>query len=236
MLSLAYREEAWKPRRMAGTDDFVQQQRRRDGAALRILRQRAGLTQEQAAERAEIGVQSWQNYEVGRRGLDRPKLERVTAALGSSPEEHALEVAKLAEVDRAQSARGLEERSRPFTLPLGGVAYGGAHRPAVYDMSEPEVIDFAAYFTANDRVLRLAGMSMYPYADEGGFVTYNLRKPPRRGQGCVIEMNNGSYLVKRFERFTDATLHVTELYPEERPLEFPLSDVRGVYAIGLRGD
>lgn len=236
MLSVALREDAWIPRRMAGPDDFIQQQRRRDGLALKILRQRSGMSQERAAERAEIGVQSWQNYEVGRRGMDAAKLDRVTAAIGSSAEEHALEVAKLSDAERVQTSRGFEDRARPFALPLGGIAYGGTNRPAVYDMSEPEVIDFAAYFTANDRVLRLAGMSMYPYADEGGFVTYNLRKPPRRGYGCVIEMKSGAYLVKRFERFEDDTLHVTELHPEEKPLQIALDEVRGVYAIGLRGD
>lgn len=221
---------------MAGSEDIIHQQRRRDGLALKILRNRSGLSQEVAAERAQIGVQSWQNYEVGRRGMDAGKIAKVTAAVGSSPEEHALEVAKLSDADRVQHSRGMEDRSRPFALPLGGVAYGGANRPAIYDMSAPEVIDFAAYFTANDRVLRLAGMSMYPYADEGGFVTYNVRKPPRRGQGCVIEMKAGSYLVKRFERIDAETLHVTELYPTERALEFALAEVRGIYAIGLRGD
>lgn len=221
---------------MAGPEDVIQHRRRIDGLALKILRKRSGASQEAAAERAQIGVQSWQNYEVGRRGMDAVKLAKVTAAVDSSPEEHALEVAKLSEADRAHHSRGMEDRSRPFSLPLGGVAYGGANRPAVYDMGEPEVIDFAAYFTANDRVLRLAGMSMYPYADEGGFVTYNLRKPPRRGYGCVIEMKDGAYLVKRFERFADDILHVTELYPEERALTFPLQDIRGVYAIGFRVD
>jgi hypothetical protein len=49
-------------------------------------------------------------------------------------------------------------------------------------------------------------------------------------------MLDGSYAVKRFERMDDETLYVTELWPRERELTFALSEVRGVYAIGLRGD
>ena len=77
---------------------------------------------------------------------------------------------------------------------------------------------------------------MYPYAEPGGFVTYNPRQPARRGHGCVIEMKDGSKLVKRYEHHDAETLTVTELWPEEKQLTIPLADVAGVYAIGLRGD
>lgn len=130
----------------------------------------------------------------------------------------------------------MSERGRDMALPVGGIAHGGALRPNLYDDGgEAEVIDFAQYFTAGTQVLRLAGMSMVPYAEPGGFVTYNVRQPARRGQGCVIEMADGSYAVKRFERMDDNHLYVTELYPKERELTFDLAEVKGVYAIGLRG-
>ena len=107
----------------------------------------------------------------------------------------------------------------------------------MYDLvEEPEIVDFADYFAHGTRVLRLGGMSMVPYAEPGGFVTYNPRRAARRGHGAVIQMKNGSYQVKRFDRIADGKLIVTELYPEERELEFDLNEVEGVYAIGLRGD
>ncbi len=122
-------------------------------------------------------------------------------------------------------------------LPVGGVAHGGATAPNLYDDGgEAEVIDFARFHSAGNLVLKIAGMSMVPYAEPGSFVTYNVRQPPRRGQGCVIQMKDGSYLVKRFERMDDDTLYVTELYPVERALTYPLVEVQGVFAIGLRGD
>lgn len=237
MSSLAALSEPWLSRRMAGIEDPQAQRRRIMGSALKIIRKRAGLSQEAAAASAGIHTQSWRNYELGNRDMDNPTLARVTAAVGSNPEEHALEMARLTPSRDPGVGYGLAERGRIMQLPVGGIAHGGALRPNIFDDGgEAEVIDFARFFAPGTQVLRLAGMSMVPYAEPGGFVTYNTRQPARRGHGCVIEMLDGSYAVKRFERIDDETLDVTELYPEERPLEFALSTVKGVYAIGLRGD
>jgi len=227
---------------MVDTSAHERQERELAGAALKILRKRAGLTQEAAVGQAQgISLPSWKNYEWGKRAMDAPTLARAVAALGATVEAHQLEVARLSRptsADRNESGfMGVQDRGRPMALPVGGIAHGGALRPNLFDDGgQAEVIDFASYFAPGTRVLRLGGMSMVPYAEPGGFVTYNPRQPARRGQGAVVEMLDGSYMVKRFERMDAETLYVTELYPEERGLTFPLADVRGVYAIGLRGD
>lgn len=243
MLSLAVRSEPWIPVRMVDTTEHDRLARERAGAALRILRKRAGMTQEDAAGAADrISLPSWKNYERGLRFMDNPTLARALRAIGATPDEHALEMQRLAGPaafpDHPDTIRpGMEERGRVMSLPVGGIAYGGALRPNVYDDGgEAEVIDFDRFFAPGTRVLRLGGMSMVPYAEPGGFVTYNPRQPAKRGHGCVIEMKDGSYAVKRFERMDDQDLIVTELYPEERELKIALRDVQGVYAIGLRGD
>ena len=225
---------------MAGTRDLLDDEKARAGAALKILRKRAGLSGEAAALEAGLHPQTWRNYENGRRMMDAATLAKVTRAVNATPEDHAMEMARLpgatAPAERS-FASGLEERGRVLQLPVGGYAFGGAARPAMYDLvEEPEVVDFADYFAAGTRVLRLGGMSMVPYAEPGGFVTYNPRRLARRGQGAVIQMKDGSYQVKRFERIVGDRLIVTELYPEERELEFDMAEVEGVYAIGLRGD
>lgn len=213
--------------------------REKAGLALRILRKRAGITQEEAVGRAVgISITSWKNYEKGARSMSTPILARALQAIGATAEEHQLEVARMSASLQSPSfaPSGMAERGRVMALPVGGIAHGGALRPNLYDDGgEAEVIDFAQYFTPGTQVLRLAGMSMVPYAEPGGFVTYNVRQPARRGQGCVIEMADGSYAVKRFERMDDDHLYVTELYPKERELTFDLAEVKGVYAIGLRG-
>ncbi|MFN4288924.1 MAG: helix-turn-helix domain-containing protein [Brevundimonas sp.] len=209
--------------------------RQRIGAALRILRQRAALSQEELAHRVGIHHQSLRNYETGKRAVDDALLARLLEATGHDHDALQAEMRNLEPAPAPEPSR--LPASPVVVLPVGGVAHGGGLHPNVYDGgSEAEVIDFAEFFKPGTRVLRLAGMSMYPYADSGGFVTYNPRHPARRGQGCVIEFNDGAFAVKRFERMDAESLHVTELYPVERELTFPLSEVRGVYAIGLRGE
>lgn len=49
--------------------------------AIKKARIAAGLTQEQAAEKASIKVQSWQKYEYGERTPKDDMLERIAAVL-----------------------------------------------------------------------------------------------------------------------------------------------------------
>lgn len=234
MVALTF--ERWPTHRMVDTSSYEAAERARAGAALKILRKRSGLSQEKAASIAGIGTQTWQNYEVGRRGMDLGMLGRVTSAIGATVEEHALIMARTASPDTRPASAGFAERQRSFEIPVGGIAYGGAPRQQFND-GEADIIDFSAFFKPTSRVLRNDGMSMWPYAKPGGLVTYDLRVPPKRGEGCVVELNDGSYLLKLFQRYEGDALIVSEIYPEERELDpIPLQDVRGVYAIGLRGD
>jgi transcriptional regulator with XRE-family HTH domain len=242
MLSLAVTNRPWPKPAMTGLKDREAQERRRKGLALKALRRRLGITQERAAGDYGATVQAWQLYEQGKRHFSDPKLARLLEALGASSVDFQLELAKIPEDEVATAPRGgavglyhVSDVAAPFQLQVEGVAHGGGMRPNVYDDGQAEVIDFSRFFTPGTRVLRLDGMSMYPYAEPGGFVTYNPRHPAKRGEGCVIAFNDGGFAVKRFERFEGEALVVTEVYPEERELRIPLSEVAGVYAIGLRG-
>lgn len=239
MSSLAARREAWISGYMTGPDVHAEE-RQRSAAALKILRKRADISQEEAAAAAGIHTQSWRNYENAKRAITTPLLAQLTSAIGSSPEEHALEMVKLKAPNEGRAfAAGLAERASSFQLKVGGVVHGGGARPAVFDNgSEPEIIDFARYLESGMRALRMDGMSMFPYAEPGDFIAYNVRRHPRRGTGCVIEMLDGSYNLKRFERYEadGAHLIVSELWPEERELPpIPMTDVKGVYPVELRG-
>lgn len=224
-------------------DDFRERQaneRRRMGLALKALRQRLGVSQGAAAAAAGFSdYKAWQNYEAGNRNISVPKLNKLLEALNADREEFEEQLARLpdAEAQLAVRTRSLEERStRPYTLPFAGLAHGGPLRPNVFDGRDDEAVSLERFFAPGTRILRLEGMSMYPYAEPGGFVTYNPNQPARRGHGCVVEQTDGARLVKRFERYTEDSVIVTELYPVEREMQIPLRDVVGVYAIGLRGD
>lgn len=239
MQLVARKIEPWSHRPMDAFRDQEAADRRRKGLALKALRTRLGVSQGAAAEAAGFSsYKAWQNYEAGERKFSEPKLITLLLALNADREEFDLQLARIPEdAGRPVQPRTFVEReARPYDLPFSGLAHGGALRPNVSDQEEAEVIDLSRFFTPGTRILRLDGMSMYPYAEPGGFVTYNPRQPARRGHGCVIEMKDGSKLVKRYEHHDAETLTVTELWPEEKQLTIPLADVAGVYAIGLRGD
>lgn len=57
------------------------------GKALRLLRKRADLTQEQAADRYGVVVNSWRRYEWGQRDLSFDKLSKLAEAIDSDRDE-----------------------------------------------------------------------------------------------------------------------------------------------------
>ena len=77
---------------------------------------------------------------------------------------------------------------------------------------------------------------MVPWAEPGEVVLFDRDRYPKRGSGCVIETKAGEYYVKLYEKSDGSTLFARELNPEERILTFPMKDLKGVYAIRLRGD
>lgn len=212
------------------------------GMALRSLRRRASdLSQAKAAANMGVGQQAWQKWEAGENdALLKSSLQRrAVAALGADWEEWQMEIARFDGILAAKSkTMGMAEAPprSAFHFPIQGLARPTPQGFEVYGDLEPDIIDLSSLLGPDTRVLRQASEEMIPYAAPGGFVTYNLRRFPRQGQGCVIEMKTGRFHVKRYERTVGDTLYVTELHPKERQLTFDMNDVAGVYAVGLRGD
>ena len=147
---------------------------RRLGEALAALRQDRNLSQAQAGERVGMTSQGWGLYEAGKRpGLFRPDVQRrLTAALGSSPEELALKLGSpLPPVPVAVS--GVESGGRGFSGPAPAAA---------------------------TRRLQLSNDDLAPWAASGVVLEYAPGRWPRRDQGCVIEMADGDLRVRLYER------------------------------------
>lgn len=135
------------------------------GEALAALRRERGLSQAEAGARVGMTSQGWGLYEAGRRaGLFRPDVQRrLTAALDATPEDLALLLAASPVAD-APPATGLEARGRAFI-------------PAT---------------TAPRETLRLSDDALSPWAASGVVLEYEPGRWPRRDQGCVIDMADGS--------------------------------------------
>ena len=147
---------------------------RRLGEALAALRQDRNLSQAQAGERVGMTSQGWGLYEAGKRpGLFRPDVQRrLTAAIGSSPEELALKLGSPLPPEPV-AVTGVESGGRGFSGPAPAAA---------------------------TRRLQLSNDDLAPWAASGVVLEYAPGRWPRRDQGCVIEMADGDLRVRLYER------------------------------------
>ncbi|NBW10421.1 MAG: XRE family transcriptional regulator [Caulobacteraceae bacterium] len=148
------------------------------GEALAGLRRDRGLSQAEAGARLGMTSQGWGLYEAGKRpGLFRPDVQRrLTAALDASPEDLALAAARIAaDAPVAPPARGVESSGRGWT---------GA----------------AALASASTERLQLSNDDLAPWAASGVVLEFDPGRWPRRDQGCVIDLSDGSRLIRLYDR------------------------------------
>lgn len=142
------------------------------GEALAALRRERGLSQAEAGARASMTSQGWGLYEAGRRpGLFRPDVQRrLTAALDASPEDLALGLARSASPTAPEApSTGVSSRERPWR-----------------DGSQTWR-------------LSLSTDELAPWAESGVVLEYRPGQWPRRGQGCVVEMIDGSIRARIYD-------------------------------------
>ncbi|WP_174302122.1 LexA family transcriptional regulator [Caulobacter sp. S45] len=227
---------------MSETISAEQAERQLMGRVVKQLRTRLGLTQEQCGERLGISAQAWQRYEAGGRHFTPSLIGRLGVALGVDPEEFQLERARLLEAPSmsavSATSRSVSDRGAGgLSIPVWGRVRASDRGHQVYDTGEPEqVIETSSLFGPGAGALRLAGESMIPWAEPGDLVIFDRNRHPRRGHGCVIETLNGEYYVKLYQSNAGGTLMVKEIYPEEKVINFATAEIKGYYAVRLRGD
>jgi len=147
------------------------------GEALAALRRNRGLSQAEAGARLDMTSQGWGLYEAGRRpGLFRPDVQRrLTAALDASPEDLALAAARITTDAPAPAVKGVESGGRDWT---------GALPPTP---------------VATER-LQLSNDDLAPWAASGVVLEFDPGRWPRRDQGCVIDLTDGSRLIRLYDR------------------------------------
>ena len=181
---------------------------RRLGEALAALRQDRNLSQAQAGERVGMTSQGWGLYEAGKRpGLFRPDVQRrLTAAIGSSPEELALKLGSPLPPEPV-AVTGVESGGRGFSGPAPAAA---------------------------TRRLQLSNDDLAPWAASGVVLEYAPGRWPRRDQGCVIEMADGDLRVRLYERADADGLVVRGVAGGEERID--RADTRLVSAVVARLD
>lgn len=156
--------------------------------------------------------QGWGLYEAGKRpGLFRPDVQRrLTGALDATPEDLALLV-------------GTTPAPVP---PLKAPADGLQARGRVFEAAPAEA----------RRRLQLSTDDLAPWAAAGTVLEYAPGRWPRRDQGCVIEMDDGSLRARLYVRSDETELVVRgagALLTIER---IPRARARAVAAVVARLD
>lgn len=210
-------------------------EQRLTAAILRELRKQTDRPQKVIADALGMTTQAWQKYEAGERRWKPEVIETALRALGLTREAFELERSRQLGIDR-RPASAFAEQPREF-IDVYGKGRAGPLGTEVFDVAEPiRRMDLRGLFGPRTDAIEIAGDSMTPWAEPGELVIFDRDRYPRKGSGCVVEMMDGSYFVKIYERSDGSHLFVKELYPEERTITLSKQDVRGIYAIRLRGD
>lgn len=77
--------------------------------------------------------------------------------------------------------------------------------------------------------------SMAPWCEPGEKVFFERGRHPKRLEGCVVEMRDGTRLIRLYERSGDAAIVVRRVNPDV-PETYAVSAIAGLHRIALRGD
>lgn len=204
------------PMMVVKTDEDVSE-RRLVGRALKNLRDRSGLSQEDAAEafaqiarprgKDEFTGQAWGAYETGtRKGVHAPALQaKLAAAVGANREELQLEIAKL----------------------RGG-------RPAAIVLDDRTPRPFNDFPPARTQRMTMPDDNLRPWAKSGDTIVYDVDRWPEPNEGCVLEaLDGGRKQVKLFLRADSDNFYLAEIFPERREFTLPRAEFNA-YRVAAR--
>lgn len=192
---------------MSGSDETSQA--RALGEALATLRRERGLSQAEAGQRIGMTSQGWGLYEAGKRSsLFRPDVQRrLTGALDATPEALVLHMEAAPAPAEALPLNGLSARGRTFVE--------------------------APFQT---RRLRLETDELTPWASAGTVLEYASGRWPRRGQGCIIQMDDGARKVRLYDRADDVEVVVFGAGGLDRSERIARSHIQSMSAVTGRFD
>lgn len=205
------------------------------GQVLASLRKRAGKTQRDVGAALGMKAQAWQYYEAGDRKFTTEKIETVLASLKATWHDFEEEKARL--LGSPAEPPSFAEVRQDFVFDVFGRTRVGAHGPETYNVADPvRRINLRQVLGPSVDALEVSGDRVSPWAQSGEIVFFDRDRAPRHSKGCVVETKKGEAFVLLYDKSDGSTLFLTELFPEQRTVTFPVSEMRGVYPVILRGD
>lgn len=172
-----------------------------------------GRTQAALARHLGKSKDSISRLMTGQRGIDADEAEEIKRFFG----------------DDVQPA--------PTTqlIPVYGyAAAGGGDRVSIASDQVLDRIEVPAGLTRGDTIaIRVAGDSMEPRLYSGELVIVGLGVPPTRNGDCVIEMKDGTALVKQYRGQRDGVVFLHQLNPEDE-IRVPMIQIKGMHAVVYR--
>ncbi len=183
---------------------------------------RAGRSQAELARHLRLDPSSLTKTIKGQRVLKADEMMAIEAFFESAPSDPN------APIDLASRRRSGQRR-----IPVYGyAAAGGDDRIAYADGRVIEWIDPPPLWSgAGDLIaVRVVGVSMEPRLFEGEMVVAQLALPPARNRDCLIEMQDGSALVKTYATQKDGFVFCHQWNPDKE-VRLKTDDVKALHAI-----
>lgn len=208
--------------------DSLDREKRALGRAMRRLREARRISQTDAAARMGTADQQWWRWEAGERAPRPAALPKIAEAIGVSVDE-------LLETRRQvlESDRPAEAGASPDLAPLFGYAQGLADRLAVAPGQELRLVPRHPAQLGYKRagVVEIAGEAMFPRWKPRELAYFVFDMTPARGDDVLIELTDGTGLVREYVSRQPDAVTVRRYSPCEELEHIPADQVRALHAI-----
>jgi SOS-response transcriptional repressor LexA len=144
------------------------------------------------------------------------------------------------DVEEAEAIRSFFGEDQPagpvyVQIPVYGyAAAGGSDRVALASDQVLDRIEIPAGLTRGEAfAIRVSGDSMEPRLYSGELVIVGRGVPPQKNGDCVVEMRDGSALVKQYRSQRDNVVFLHQLNPDEE-IKVDATKVRAIHAVLYR--
>jgi SOS-response transcriptional repressor LexA len=166
---------------------------RQRGRRMRQLRNAAGMTQDQVAERIGISRVAVTNWESGKNSLESGRVPEVAALYGVSADQL---LGKIAMEESTTGARYVVERVRVVLRGLAQVRDGGYLSPIDNSTDESRIVqwhttDRSAY------AIEIRGDSLRPEIPAGAVLIVEPGRPVQPGRKVIVTLIDGRQLIRR---------------------------------------